>query len=241
MVPEDSTPGFHASSQRPPLSACRIAVFRGARILGSGDGTEALFSSNKRGLPPSNPEKQEEIHMKPDFHTRADLDDSVDEGVEIAEMATAPKLDACPVAPSSNAVAVDLYRLVEPAEANLAHLQGLGRLDQSIWEIFCELVLNVGLLESTATWIDDDARAGLSAVADRALLGLAAIPAASMEDLQMKIVAYGEGGAHNSARALLPIMLRAAIEADINRLAPAKRPHWLQCWLKRTKAGCDTA
>jgi hypothetical protein len=179
--------------------------------------------------------------MKPDFYARADLDDSIDEGVGTAESTTAPQLDGCPGPSSARAVAEDLHHLVEPAQANLAHLQGLGRLDQSVWEIFCELVLNVGLLESSAAWVDDDARAGLNATADRALLGLAAIPAANMQDLQMKIVAYGEGGAHNTARSLMPTMLQAAILADIEHLALAKQPRWLQSWLKRTKAGSGAA
>ena len=45
-------------------------------------------------------------------------------------------------------------------DASRNHLRRQGRSDRSIREIFSELVLIVGLLESDKPWIDAEARAG---------------------------------------------------------------------------------
>ena len=119
-----------------------------------------------------------------------------------------------------NSIADDIVELTLMTDQNRARFQSMGRCDQSIAEIFCEFAVLTALLESDEAATDVEPRLGLQAAADRALLALAAIPAADQQDLKTKIIAYETGGPRNQARGLMAAMLEAAIGADIDRLKP---------------------
>lgn len=125
---------------------------------------------------------------------------------------------------------------LQPSDDCRAQLRALGQLDQSVLQGYVELAMHAAFLESDAVWIDDDIRVGLAGAADRALLALSAIPASGLADLRIKVAAYAAGAAYNPLRSLSGVMLRAAISADVERLAPAPAPDWLRDWIESAEA-----
>lgn len=114
---------------------------------------------------------------------------------------------------------------------SLAYLRRLGRRDKSIGDIVAELQALLRLFDSAEARADAEVRAGLRAAADRAMLGLAAIPAATLDELHLKILACGSGRALNARREYATTMLEVTIVADINRLEPDGSQCWLRPWL----------
>ena len=123
-----------------------------------------------------------------------------------------------------------LAGLSGPPHAVRHYLRRQGWCDRSIRRMFDEY-LSRRLLVSGEPWIDDEVRAGLCAAADQALLGLAAIPAATLAELQTKVGAFQMGEPRNLHREHLETMLEVAILADVARLKPAAIPPWLKRWV----------